>query len=229
MALNEVATSEAAEQANRNCRVLLINEHRLVREAVRVMVDASDGFEVVGEAANAAQALEVIDTMRPDIVATELPLPDRSGVKFIGELLARQPQAAILVLGGVSDAQHVRITMRAGARGYVRNASGRAELLKALREVAAGRRYPCGSITAPRRRTHELNMDSGAAVNLTDRQLDVLRSVALGYRNKEIAHQLGISVKAIQHHRARLCELLDIEGTAALTVYAVRTGLLHTN
>jgi DNA-binding NarL/FixJ family response regulator len=209
-----------------NRRVLLINEHRIVREAIRLMVDTSEGFEVAGEAGNATQALQLIDTVQPDVVATELPLPDRSGVRFVEELLERRPDAAILVLGGVTDVEHAMLTMRAGARGYIHKGTGRAGLLNALREVAAGRRYPCESFADSRRRTRELQNASGSPVNLTDRQVNVLRSIALGFQNKEIAHRLGVSVKAVQHHRARISDLLDLRGTAALTLYAVRAGLV---
>lgn len=227
MTLDDSVATEPAEQANRNCRVLLINEHRIFREAVRVVVDVSDGFEVVGEAASATEALQLINTVQPDVVATELPLPDRGSVKFIEEILARRPHAAILVLSEISDVQHAIATMRAGARGYVRSDAGCAELLNALRQVAAGRRYPCESFAASRRRASgKQQIGSGSLVDLTDRQLEVLRLVALGYRNKDIAHRFGVSVKAVQHHRARLSELLDLQGTAALTSYAVRTGLV---
>ena len=227
MTLDDSVATEPAEQANRNCRVLLINEHRIFREAVRLIVDASDGFEVVGEAANATQALQLIDAVQPDVVATELPLPDRSGVKFIGELLAWRPHVAILILSETNNVQHATATMRAGARGYVQSDAGRADLLNALRQVAAGRRYPCKSSTTSRRRTSEdPQTGSGSLADLTDRQLEVLRLVALGYRNKDIADQFGVSLKAVQHHRARLSELLDLQGTAALTLYAVRTGLV---
>jgi DNA-binding NarL/FixJ family response regulator len=227
MTFNDSAAPERAGQASPSYRVLLINEHRILREAVRVIVDASDGFDVVGEAAGATQALQLIDAVQPDLVVTELPLPERSSAKFIAELLARRPHVAILVLSAVCDREHATAVMKAGARGYMQNDSGRVELLSALREIAAGRRYLCESFVTPRRRAREEPRNGGGGImDLTDRQREVLRSVALGYRNRDIAHQLGVSEKAVQKHRARLCDLLDLHGTAALTLYAVRTGLV---
>jgi two-component system, NarL family, response regulator NreC len=227
MTLNDCATHEPAEQLNNHCRVLLINEHRILREAVRLIVDAIDGFDVVGDADSATQALPLIDVLRPDLIVTGLPLPDRSGVTFIGELLVTSPRAAILVLSTVSDVEHVTAAMKAGALGYVQNDAGRAELLNALRNVAAGRRYPAKSFSTSRRRTRERPQTrDGCSAELTDRQREVLRLVALGYRNKDIAFRLGVSEKAVQHQRARVSDLLDLHGTAELTSYAVRTGLV---
>jgi two-component system response regulator NreC len=227
MPLDLCMAHEPAEQVNRNCRVLLVNEHRILRDALRLIVEAAAGFKVVADADSASQALRLIHAAEPDLVVTELPLPDRGGVTFIGELLAVCPRAAILVLSAIRDVQHATKTMGAGARGYVRKDAGRAELLNALRDVAAGRRYPCKAFSAPwpRRRLGPQN-GSGCPMALTDRHREVLRLVALGYRNRDIASRLGVSVKAVQHQRARLSDLLDLHGTAELTSYAVRTGLV---
>jgi DNA-binding NarL/FixJ family response regulator len=230
MTPNDSTTYElAAESAgdSRTWRVLLVDEHRLLREVVRVIVDASDGFEVVGEAVNAAQALERIETLQPDLVITDLALPDSNGVKFIRAFLALRPQAAILVLTAVQDEERASVALKMGARGYILKNSGRVELLTALREVAAGRRYLGKSLSASPRRVRVGRGSSPDAVqNLTDRQLELLRSVASGCRNKDIALRLGVSVKAVQHQRERLSNLLNLRGAAALTLYAARTGLL---
>jgi two-component system, NarL family, response regulator NreC len=227
MTLDDCTAHEPNEHVNRNCRVLLVNEHRILREAVRLIVEATDGFEVVADAGSATQALLLIDAMQPDLIVTELPLPDRSGVTFISELLAQRPDTAILVLSAIRDVQHAKATMSAGARGYVQNYAGRAELSNALRDVAAGRRYPCKQFTVSGRRTREGPQNgSGCLMELTERQLEVLRLVALGYRNKDIGFRLGVSAKAVQHQRTRISELLDLRGTAELTSYALRSGLV---
>jgi len=228
MTFNDSTACELAAQTTRTCRVLLIDGHRILREAVRSIIDASEGFQVVGEAAGATQALQLIESLQPDLVLTDLPLPDRSGVKFIAEFLLRRPQAAVLVLSAVRDKERANGAMKAGARGYLRKDCGRAELLAALREVSAGRRYVCESFSAPRRRSarEEPEIGGNPTTDLSERQLEVLRSVALGYRNKDIAQRLSVSVKAVQKHRARLSNLLNLHGTAALTLYAVRTGLV---
>lgn len=226
---DSTACESAAENSNasRTSRVLLVDEHRLLREVVRLIVDASDAFEVVGEAANATQALQRIASLQPDVVITDLALPDGNGVRFIKEFVALRPQAAILVLSGIHDEERATVAMKAGARGYVVKNAGRLELVTALREVAAGRRYLCKSFSASRRRARaEQGPGNDARTNLTDRQLELLRSVAHGYRNKDIALRLGVSLKAVQHQRERLSNLLNLRGTAELTLYAARSGLL---
>jgi DNA-binding NarL/FixJ family response regulator len=227
MTPDDCTVHEPAEQVNRNCRVLLVNEHRILREAVRHIVGAEAGFEVVADVDSATQALQFIHAAVPDLIITELPLPDRAGVSFIGELVVLCPRAEILVLSAFRDVEYAKTAMRAGARGYVQKHAGRAELLNALRNVAAGRGYPCKSFTAPRpRKRWGPQNGSASPAELTDRHLELLRLVALGYRNREIAFRLGVSIKAVQHQRARVSDLLDLHGTAELTAYAVRTGLV---
>jgi DNA-binding NarL/FixJ family response regulator len=230
MSPNDSTAGEPAAEssgASRTWRVLLVDEHRLLREVVRVIVDASDAFEVVGEAVNATQALQRIESLQPDVVITDLALPDSNGVKFVKAFLALRPQTAVLVLTAIHDEDRAAVAMKAGARGYVVKKAGRVELLTALREVVAGRRYLCKSFsTSPRRARAEPGSGHDSLTNLTERQLELLRSVARGYRNKDIALRLGVSVKAVQHQRERLSNLLNLRGTAALTLYAARTGLL---
>jgi DNA-binding NarL/FixJ family response regulator len=212
---------------SRPWRVLLVDEHRLLREVVRLIVDSDAHFAVVGEAVNAAQALQCIEALQPDLVISDLALPDSNGVKFIKAFLAQRPQAAVLVLTAIQDEERASVAMKAGARGYILKNAGRVELLSALREVAAGRRYLCKSFSASPRRVRAVRVPGqDSPRNLTDRQLELLRSVASGCRNKDIALRLGVSVKAVQHQRERLSNLLNLRGAAALTLYAARTGLL---
>ena len=226
MTLNQATECELSAQESRTTRVLLIDAHRLFREAVRLVINALEGFEVVGEAANAGDAMALVESLQPDVVVTDLPLPDRSGARFIGEFQLRCPAATVLVLSASGHEERVAIAMKAGAQGYLVKDSGRDELLVALREVAAGRRYLSKACSTTRRRVREAAGSDTAALNLTERQREVLRSVAMGYRNQDIAERLGVSVKAVQKHRARLSNLLDLRGTAALTLFAVRTGLI---
>ena len=226
MTLNQAAEYESPVPASSSTRVLLIDAHRLFREAVRLLINALEGFEVVGEAANAGDALRIMEALRPDVIVTDLPLPDRSGGRFIGEFIVRHPRTVVLVLSASGHEERVAVAMKSGAQGYLVKDSGRDELLVALREVAAGRRYLSKACSNTRRRARESAGSDPAALNLTERQREVLRSVAMGYRNQDIAARLGVSVKAVQKHRARLSNLLDLRGTAALTLFAVRTGLV---
>jgi DNA-binding NarL/FixJ family response regulator len=213
----------------RRQRVILIDKHRIVREAVRFMVDATDDFEVVGEAVDTTEALPQIDSLRPDVVVTDLPLQDRTGVQLIAEFQSRLPQLRVLVLTALPDREHAVVAMKMGVRGYLLTDCARSELLAAIRCVAAGGTYLCKSLADSQSRTcerEECGRADMAVTDLTERQRLVLRSVALGYPNREIARMLGVSVKAIQKHRERLSNALELHGTAALTRYAIREGLL---
>jgi DNA-binding NarL/FixJ family response regulator len=215
--------------SNTLASVMLIDRHRIVREAVRVMVDATDEFAVVAEAADAAEALPLIDALRPDVVLTDFPLPDRTGAQFIAEFQSRHPQLRVLLLSALPNRGNAVAAMKMGAHGYLLKDCARSELLAAIRSVAAGGTYLCKSLADSRSRSR-LREERGrafmAVTDLTERQRLVLRSVALGLPNREIARLLGVSVKAIQKHRERLSNALDVHGTAALTRYAVREGLL---
>jgi two-component system nitrate/nitrite response regulator NarL len=235
MTLNDPSGSDLPAQDDRQpYRIFLIDSQTILREAVRLMVDANDKFDVVGEAGTVAEALLRIDLLEPDVVLTDIPMPDRSGVQLISELHARRPQLGILVLTALRTPDRAAAAIKAGALGYILKDCGRAELLAGLGEVAAGRKYLCKGLEMPRRRSsarEPFAKPSTAATSLTERQRQVLRSVALGCGNKEIAQTLGISTKAVQKHRDRLRNVLNVQSTAGLTMYAVREGLvsdLHT-
>jgi two-component system response regulator NreC len=207
---------------------LLVDSQTLFREAVRSLMDAHPEFEIVGEAASAGEALDRAEALQPDIVVTDIQLPDRSGVRIVAELLAHHSRMRILVLTELRDTERAAAASKAGALGYILKECGRTELLTAIGHVAAGRKYLCKALEVPRRRTR-VGAQSGHAnvtTALTDRQRQVLRSVAMGYGNKEIAHMLGVSSKAVQKHRSRIREALDVRSTAGLTAYAVREGLI---
>jgi DNA-binding NarL/FixJ family response regulator len=224
MTLNDSTGSESLiSDGRRTHRIVLIDKHRLVREAVRFLIDASDEFEVVGEAGGATEALQLIDSLRPDVILTDFPLPDRTGMQFIAEFHSRCPQLEVLVLTALATREHVAAVIRAGARGCILKDCGREELFAAIREIAAGREYLCKLLASIREETRRAGMP---ATDITERQRQVVCSVALGYCNKDIAQLLGVSESAIRKHRERLGEVLGMRGAAALTRYALRAGLV---
>jgi DNA-binding NarL/FixJ family response regulator len=211
----------------RACRIVVIDNQRILRQALPILLAAEREFTVVGDAGQGAEALELIGALKPDVVVTELHLAEGSGVQFIEQIHARFPKVAILVLTAMRAHDVVAAVRKAGALGYVLKDRGRGELLSALREVAAGRWYRsiirAGS--AARVPIDEGSYLGTRAAYLTERQRQVLRWVALGYRAREIAQMLGVSVRAVHKQRERLRDALQLNSTAALTRFAVREGL----
>ena len=231
MTLNGAPGAGDGGSEPRPYRIILVDPQRLFRQALRALLDAQAGFSVVGETGSAAEALELAGALKPDVVVTELYLADgsqageNSGSALIGTLHSRLPEVAILVLTSARARDVAAAVRKAGARGYLLKEHGREELLRALREVTAGRWYR--SITpeaCPRTAARDDRYLNNRAAYLTQRQRQVLRSVALGYRTREIAQMLGVSVRAVHRLRERLRLALRLNSTAELTRFAVRAG-----
>ncbi len=204
------------------CRVVLVDGQQIFRQAVRALLGAEPGFVVVGEAGRLAEALEAVGTHSPDVVLSDLKLPDSADMQLIPQLRARCPQAAFVVLTALQARDHVAAARKAGALGYLPKQRGRVELLTAIRKVLTGRRYRTG---LPRRaRRGSGGRGVGDVALLTERQRQVLRSLALGHRARDIAASLGVSVRAVYKQRERLRETLQLNGTAALTRFAAYEG-----
>jgi DNA-binding NarL/FixJ family response regulator len=220
-------TREMPATTGRASRILLVDGQQILRHAVRMLFAGDAAFDVIGECGTARAALELADVLRPDVVITELQLSDSEGADLIEQLRVRQPSVAILVLTTLRARERVAAARRAGALGYLLKECGRAELLSAVRAVAAGRRYRASALSprAPRGRVRSgAHLGAPAAV-LTERQRTVLRSLALGYRTREIAQMLGVSVRAIYRQRETLRNTLQLNSTAALTRFAVYEGI----
>lgn len=222
------STGTPAADEHRAFRVVLLDGHCIFRQALRILLAAEKDFAVVGEAGRAAEALELIGSVQADMVLTDLHLPDGSGVQFIGQVRRCFPKVAILVLTAQRARGAAAAARKAGAQGYLLKDRGRAELSSALRAVAAGRWY-CSDVPAARTgaRAEEGRGSSTQATYLTERQRQVLRSIALGHGTREIAQMLGVSMKAVHKQRERLRIALQLNSTAALTRFAVREGLVE--
>ncbi len=220
-------TATPAVQARRAYRIVLIDGQRLFRQALRILFATEREFAVVGEAEQAAEAVELVASLQPDVVVTDLHLTDGSAVPLIEQIHARFPKVAILVLTSARARDVAAAVRKAGALGYLLKEHGREELMLALREVTAGRWYrslvPAEAGARPAARDDRYR--NNRAAYLTERQRQVLRSVALGYRTREIAQMLGVSVRAVHRQRERLRLALHLNSTADLTRFAVREGL----
>lgn len=217
------ASANATESAVA-CRIVLVDGQQIFRQAVRALLSAEPGFVVVGEAGQLAEALEVVGRLRPDVVLSDLKLPDSADMQLIAQLRARCPQAAFVALTALHARDHVAAARKAGALGYLPKQRGRAELLAAIRRVLAGRRYRSELPRSSRHGVDGSRSAAGDAALLTERQRQVLRSLALGHRAREIAATLGVSVRAVYKQRERLRETLQLDSTAALTRFAAYEG-----
>ena len=208
-------------------RVLLVDDHPLVRAGIRRVLETRPGLVVVGEASNGAEALRLIESLAPEIVVLDLAMPDVDGLEVLDRLRRRSSTLRILVLTMHAQGEYIRRAVEAGADGYLLKESAVQELLTAIDTVRAGRRYYSPRIEAELARPAEAGAAEPAPTGrLTTREREILREIARGLSTKEIAARLSISARTVETHRANLMRKLDIRSIARLTQYAIRAGLL---
>jgi DNA-binding NarL/FixJ family response regulator len=192
-----------------------------------MLIDAEDSFETVAEAGNARDAIFEVRKHKPDIVLMDVVLPDRSGIEATPDVLKEAPDARVLVLSMEDDPTYVRAAFAAGAYGYVLKEAADSELVEALKQVAAGERYVHPALGA-RMAVAEAEASARAEEDpLSDREREVLRLLALGHTNQEIARTLFISVRTAETHRAHIMQKLRLTTRAELVRYALAQGLLE--
>jgi DNA-binding NarL/FixJ family response regulator len=212
-------------------RVLVVDDHAVVREGIRHVLAGEPGFEVVGEAANGEQALALARSQRPDVVVLDVTMPGESGLRVAPKLRAAVPGARVLIMSMHENAEYVREGVRAGASGYLLKDSAAAELRLAVRAVHAGGTYfsthaalgLSGAVVPPPAAEPEPPA-LASADGLTARERDVLGGIARGLTNKEIAAELGISHRTVETHRESLMRKLNIRTVAGLTRYVLDGG-----
>ena len=208
-------------------RVLIVDDHAVVRAGLTLLVDAADDLEAVGEAGSAREALFEARTVKPDVVLLDVMMPEQGGIEIVPQLLHEHPEAKVLILSMQDDPRYVREAFEAGASGYVLKEAADTELVAAIREVSGGGRYVHPELgarlvaaeTAERKRVED--------DPLSDREREVLRLLALGHTNQEIAKELYISVRTAETHRAHIMQKLRLSSRAELVRYALAEGLLE--
>ena len=208
-------------------RVLLVDDHALVRAGMKSLLRDIEGVEVVGEAADGAEALALAERERPDAVLLDIAMKGMNGLDTAQRLRELHPGIKVLILSMHSSEEYVLQALRAGAVAYLIKDSATAELELALRSVMRGETYLSPAISRQVVEGYVQRMGAGAADDpLTPRQREVLKRIAEGRSTKEIAFELGLSVKTVETHRAQVMERLGIREVAGLVRYAMRTGLV---
>lgn len=207
-------------------RVALCDDHAVVRSGLRRIVDDEPGFEVVGEAGTAEEAVAVARAERPDVFVMDLGLPGTNGIEATRQVAEVSPETAILVLTVHDDVAYLRKAFDAGASGYLVKDAADVELVLAIRQVAAGEEYVHPRLGAALLAPEASGRVAGPGGELSERELEVLRLVALGNTNAEIAAELYVSVRTVETHRAHVQQKLGVKARAELVRYAREHGLL---
>ncbi len=214
--------------------VLLADDHRIVREGLRRLLEFERDIEVVGEAATGRQAVAMTAKLRPDVVVMDIAMPRLNGLEATRRILKTDPEVRVLILSAYSDDAYVEKVMELGAAGYLIKQSSARCLTEAVREIRKGKTYFSPAVARRRTQLRQESPNSrvpsrSAVARLTPRESEVLQLVAEGAANKQVAGALGISIKTVEKHRNNLMRKLDIHDTASLTRYAIAAGVIESS
>jgi two-component system response regulator NreC len=208
-------------------RVLVVDDHAVVRSGLRLLLDNADGIECVGEAGDAEEAIRGARREQPDVVLLDVVMPGKTGIEATPEILRVAPDAKVLVLSMQDDPSYVREAFDAGAAGYVLKEAVEAEVVQAVHEVSRGGRYVHPTLGARLVVAEQQARARADADPLSEREREVLRLLALGHTNQEIAKMLYISVRTAETHRAHIMQKLRLSTRAELVRYAIANELLE--
>ena len=207
-------------------RVLIVDDHAVVRSGLRLVLDAESDIEAVGEAPNAERAVFEALEHKPDVVLMDVVMPGQSGIEALPSVMRAAPAAKVLVLSMQDDPRYVREAFEAGASGYVLKEAADTEVVAAVRAVAAGERYLHPALGAKLVAAEAEERKRAASDPLSEREQEILRLLSLGHTNQEIAKMLYISVRTAETHRAHVMQKLGLSSRAELVRYALAAGLL---
>lgn len=211
-------------------RLVIAEDHTILREGLRALLSSQENLEVVGEAEDGREAIRQVEKLTPDLILMDLSMPKMNGIEAIREIRRRVPETRILALTVHKAEEFILEVLQSGADGYIPKDASSSELMMAIKSILMGKRYLSPSVSnvviegyLESRRTSESITPWG---KLTKREREILKLIAEGYKNKDIADYLCISVKTVEKHRSNLMKKLDLHSAAALTAYAMERGLV---
>jgi DNA-binding NarL/FixJ family response regulator len=211
-------------------RILLADDHAVLRAGIRTLLDLEADMEVIGEAEDGLQAIAQANKLQPDLVVIDLSMPLMNGTDAIRQIKTRHPDMKVIVMTVHKSDEYVRTALDAGANGYLLKDDSHHDLLTAIRSVALGGTYLSPKVCGKVVRGYLVNDAVGgvglSSDMLTEREREVVKLVAEGYKNREIAEHLSLSIKTVEKHRANIMRKLDLHSASELTAYAIENGLV---
>jgi DNA-binding NarL/FixJ family response regulator len=211
-------------------RIVIAEDHTILREGLRMLLSSNPDFEVVGEAQDGLEAIRAVETLKPDLILMDLSMPRMNGVGAIQEIKKLNPTTKILVLTVHKTEEHILTALKTGAEGYILKDATHSELMLAMDNIFSGKSYLSPGISE---KVIEGYLEGRKSVKsstswdtLTQREREILKMIAEGYRNKDIADYLCISAKTVEKHRANLMKKLDLHSASSLTAFAMEKGLI---
>ena len=211
-------------------RILIADDHTILREGIRSLLNMVPNFEVVGEVDNGKDAIYSVGQLKPDLLLSDLSMPKTNGTEAILRIKSRYPDIKVLVLTVHKTEEYVHAALEAGADGYVLKDDTSDELINAINNILSGKTYLspgiCTEVVMGYLANPGKEMISSSVDQLTTREREVIKLIAEGYRNKDIAEYLSISIKTVEKHRSNMMRKLDLHNTSGITSYAIKHGLV---
>ncbi|MCK5721787.1 MAG: response regulator transcription factor [Gammaproteobacteria bacterium] len=216
---------------NKKSTILLADDHSILRAGLRSILDNHPDFKIIAEADNGKDALQKSIALKPDLLLTDLSMPKTNGTECIRELKKRAPEVKVLVLTMHAGEEHIHAAINAGADGYVLKDDSHDELIKAIKNILNGKTHLspsiCNNAINDYLNVSKTNKPTASWEILTHREREVIKLIAEGYRSKDIAEYLTISIKTVEKHRSNLMKKLDLHSVSSLTNYATQHGLAN--
>ncbi|MDH4109079.1 MAG: response regulator transcription factor [Gammaproteobacteria bacterium] len=211
-------------------RIMIVDDHTIMRDGLQALISGEPGFEVVGTAADGKTAIRNVAALQPDIILMDLTMPGTSGIDAIAHIKRQHPNVKVIALTFHKEDRYIHATLEAGADAYVLKDDSRAELFTALRSVLSGKSYLSPSICDRIVAGYLAGNDGGSKEPsweiLTKREREVIKLIAEGHKTRQIAEYLSLSPKTVEKHRTNLMKKLDLHSVSAVTLYAIQNGLI---